>query len=164
MKLINSLLGLNDAISCFNIRNRQNNQNHYHKMINHYHKRTNHYHKRTKKFICLLTIFTTFFLLSIAQISSAKADSPATKQYNLTIENHRFKPEIIEVEANKPFELIITNRDKTVEEFESDALRKEKIISGNKTITLKIQALKPGEYDFFGEFNPKTAQGKIIAK
>ena len=80
--------------------------------------------KMTTKFICLLTIFTTFFLLNIAQITTAKADSPAIKQYNLAIENHRFKPEIIEVEANKPFELVITNRDKTVEEFESDALRK----------------------------------------
>lgn len=120
--------------------------------------------KMTTKFICLLTIFTTFFLLNIAQITAVKANSPAIKQYNLAIENHRFKPEIIEVEANKPFELVITNRDKTVEEFESDALRKEKIISGNKTITIKIQALKLGEYNFFGEFNPKTAQGKIIAK
>lgn len=118
----------------------------------------------TTKFICLLTIFTTFFLYNIAKINTAKADLTTIKQYNLAIENHRFKPEIIEVEANKPFELIITNRDKTVEEFESDALRKEKIISGNKTITIKIQALKLGEYNFFGEFNPKTAQGKIIAK
>ena len=146
---------LNNSFSCLNIINQENNQNHYRQTI---------IAKMTTKFICLLTIFTNFFLLNIAQITTAKADSPAIKQYNLTIENHRFKPEIIEVEANKPFELVITNRDKTVEEFESDALRKEKIISGNKTITIKIQALKLGEYNFFGEFNPKTAQGKIIAK
>jgi hypothetical protein len=27
-----------------------------------------------------------------------------------------------------------------------------------------IAPLKPGSYSFFGEFNPDTAQGRIIAK
>jgi len=27
-----------------------------------------------------------------------------------------------------------------------------------------VRALKPGTYPFFGEFNPKTAQGQIVAE
>ena len=86
------------------------------------------------------------------------------KQYQLVIEKNRFNPEIIEVEADKAFELIIENRDKTVEEFESDSLKKEKLIGGGKTVKIKINPLKAGEYSFFGEFHPKTAKGKIVAK
>ena len=84
--------------------------------------------------------------------------------YRLTIKEHRFDPEVLEVPAGKPFSLVVKNLDKTAEEFESHDLKREKVIPGGGEITLRIGALKPGTYVFFGEFNPKTAQGKLIAK
>ena len=84
--------------------------------------------------------------------------------YRLTIQGHRFSPEVLEVPAGKPFQLVIKNLDATPEEFESNDLKREKVIPGGGEITLRIGALKPGTYEFFGEFNPATAKGRIVAK
>lgn len=88
----------------------------------------------------------------------------ATSEHVIEIQNHKFNPEVIEVKAGEDFILIVKNLDKTIEEFESDDLRVEKLISGNKTAKIRVGAVKTGEYKFFGEFHTKTAQGKVIAK
>ncbi|TNE40890.1 MAG: cupredoxin domain-containing protein [Alphaproteobacteria bacterium] len=83
---------------------------------------------------------------------------------NVTIKNHRFIPDRIEVEAGKPFTLIVKNEDPTPEEFESHDFNREKIINGNSSAKIRVGALKAGEHKFFGEFNEDTAQGVIVAK
>ncbi len=90
------------------------------------------------------------------------ADAPA--EIVLIIENNRFQPEEIKVKAGAPFLLIITNRDKGPEEFESHDLRIEKVIPAGKTIRVKMPALKRGSYGFVGEFHEKTAKGRILAE
>jgi len=60
--------------------------------------------------------------------------------------------------------LVVYNRDSTPEEFESYELNREKVIMGNSKAIIFIGPLKPGEYPFFGEFNPTTALGKVIAE
>jgi plastocyanin domain-containing protein len=82
----------------------------------------------------------------------------------VTIENNRFVPSEIKVKAGKPFVLVVTNKDAKPEEFESKELRIEKVIPAGKTANIRVRALKPGAYPFFGEFNPKTAQGRIVAE
>lgn len=106
-----------------------------------------------KKF--LITIFV--FIFSNCEVAQAK-------EYFIKIENHQFKPDVIEVKADEEFKLIIENLDKTVEEFESNDLKKEKLVGGGKKIKISIQALKAGQYNFFGDFHQKTAQGKLIAR
>ena len=83
--------------------------------------------------------------------------------YQLKISNHLFYPDSIEVPAGVRFKLLIDNQDATPEEFESFELNREKVIMGQTKTSVFIGPLKPGTYPFFGEFNPKTAQGKIIA-
>ena len=68
------------------------------------------------------------------------------------------------VKAGQPFVLVITNKDTTPEEFESKDLRVEKVIPGNKTLKVRMPALKPGTYKFFGEYHEATAQGRIVAE
>ena len=86
-------------------------------------------------------------------------------RYEIKIKDHKFIPSVIEAPANSIIKLIITNLDPSVEEFESFDLKREKIIGGNgEQITVTFGPLKPGEYKFFGEFNPETAQGKLIIK
>ena len=75
-----------------------------------------------------------------------------------------FQPEEIRVKAGQPFVLVVTNKDAKPEEFESKDLRIEKVIPAGKTASIRVRALKPGTYPFFGEFNPKTAQGHIVAE
>ena len=56
------------------------------------------------------------------------------------------------------------NEDSTAEEFESNELHREKVVPGGKEVTVFIGPLRAGAYQFFGDFNPKTARGRIIAK
>jgi hypothetical protein len=83
--------------------------------------------------------------------------------YTLKISNHLFYPDTLHVPSGERFKLIIENDDATAEEFESFELNREKVIMGNTRASIFIGPLKPDTYPFFGEFNPETAQGKIIA-
>ena len=85
-------------------------------------------------------------------------------EVTLEIRDHLFIPSELVVPANTKVKLIVHNRDSTPEEFESYELNREKVIMGGQTAIIFIGPLKPGEYPFFGEFNPKTAQGKVIAE
>ena len=89
------------------------------------------------------------------------ADRPV---FELEIRDHLFFPSELSVPANVKVKLVVHNRDATPEEFESYELNREKVIMGGQRAIIFIGPLKPGEYPFFGEFNPKTAQGKIIAE
>ena len=82
----------------------------------------------------------------------------------ITIKDHRFTPVELTVPAGKKIKLTIQNQDSTSEEFESYDLNREEIVDGNETISVFIGPLKPGKYEYFGEFNPDTAQGIIIAE
>jgi len=88
----------------------------------------------------------------------------ADKEYLVQIKDHKFQPEVIEIAAGERFILVIENLDKTLEEFESDDLKKEKLVHAGKKITIPVNPLKAGEYKFYGDFHQKTAQGKIIIK
>lgn len=88
----------------------------------------------------------------------------ADPEIALTIENNYFQPEEINVKAGGPFMLVITNKDKGPEEFESHDLRIEKVIPAGRTVRLKVPALKAGSYGFVGEYHEKTAKGRIVAE
>lgn len=101
-----------------------------------------------------------FLILLFLSTNAFAADA----EFLVQIKDHKFEPTIITVPANIKFKLIVENTDKTLEEFESVDLKKEKLVGGGKKITIVISPLKAGEYKFFGDFHQKTAQGKIIAK
>ncbi|MGA7986596.1 MAG: cupredoxin domain-containing protein [Burkholderiales bacterium] len=99
--------------------------------------------------------------LILASPISAFAQLP---HFTLTIENHRFEPSEITVPAGKRVRLVIENRDSTPEEFESHSLRVEKVIPGRSKGTVTIGPLKPGAYEFVGEFHESSAKGTLHAK
>ena len=103
-------------------------------------------------------------LLSIACSATLVAAADTPPELALTLDQHRFSPEELRVKANTPFVLVITNKDKEDEEFEIFALRIEQIVSGGKTLLLKMPALKLGTYEFIGDFHEKTAKGRIVAE
>jgi plastocyanin len=106
-----------------------------------------------------LTLLSLALILAMA--TSASAQDPA---FTLVIKDHQFQPTEIEVPAGQKIALTVKNNDSTPEEFESTELRREKVVPGGEQITVYIGPLKPGKYEFFGDFNPKTARGHIIAK
>lgn len=97
----------------------------------------------------------------------ALAPAPAaadTDTVTVSIKDHRFAPETVEVPAGKKIKLVIKNQDATPEEFESYDLNREKIIPGGTDGVVYIGPLDPGRYEFFGEFNPETARGWVVAE
>jgi hypothetical protein len=94
----------------------------------------------------------------------ATASLAATPEFELEIRNHLFQPDVLVIPANTKVKLIIYNRDATPEEFESYELNREKVILGGRKAIVFVGPLPPGEYPFFGEFNPQTALGTIIVQ
>ncbi|MEH6469227.1 MAG: cupredoxin domain-containing protein [Porticoccus sp.] len=101
-------------------------------------------------------------ILSIGFVFFGHYAVAGTPVIELTIQDHLFFPAIIEIPANTKVKLLVINLDPTAEEFESYELNREKVISGNRKGVIFIGPLPPGEYPFFGEFYPKTAQGKVV--
>ena len=92
------------------------------------------------------------------------APACAAADYVLEIRDHLFLPDLLRVPAMTKVRLRVINHDSTPEEFESYALNREKVIMGGQQVVIFIGPLAPGIYDFFGEFNPRTAQGRIVAE
>ena len=108
----------------------------------------------------LKAILAGLILLSASAMVGA-ADEP---EYTLVIKNHRFTPAEITVPAGKKVKLVVDNQDATPEEFESHKLYREKVIAGNSKAAIWVGPLKPGIYEFVGEYHEATAKGKLIAR
>ena len=105
------------------------------------------------------------FLVTIALLGlslPAGADEPPT--IAVTIKDHRFSPAEIHVPQGKPVVLKVTNEDPTPEEFDSNALKVEKVIVGGTYGTIHLRPLGPGRYPFMGEYHADTAQGVVISE
>jgi hypothetical protein len=72
-------------------------------------------------------------------------------------------PSRIEVPANVPFKLEITNSGTSPVEFESNELKREKVLAGGSTSSIVFRRLEPGEYPFFDDFHPE-AKATLVAK
>ena len=104
----------------------------------------------------ILFYFGLLLAIALSPISQA---APIIK---IEIKDHLFYPSEFSEPANTKIKLLIINNDPTPEEFESYELNREKVIIGNSKAVIFIGPLSPGTYPFFGEFYPKTAQGKIL--
>ena len=100
-------------------------------------------------------------ILAFALIAApALADGPIP----VTLQNHKFIPNVIHVKANTPNVIALTNKDAQAEEFDSTALKVEKVVAGNSSGNVRLRALAPGKYPFMGEYHSATAQGVVIAE
>ena len=102
-------------------------------------------------------VIVAFILLSLPSLAKRP-------EFRLILKNHLFYPAEIEIPANTKVKLIIHNQDQTPEEFDSFDLNREKVIFPQKKAVIFIGPLLPGRYEFFGEFNPNSAQGAIVVK
>ena len=106
----------------------------------------------------------SLFSILIASFCALASAQAAENEVALVIKEHQFNPAEIKVPANQRIQLKIHNQDATPEEFESHALNREKLIPAGGKAVVYIGPLKPGRYDFFGEFNASTAKGVVIAE
>jgi plastocyanin len=100
-------------------------------------------------------------VVALSGLSPLRAQEAAAVQ--ISVKDHRFEPAEIKAPAGKPFTLRVKNLDATPMEFESQALRVEKVIAGNGEATINVRAQKAGRYDFFDDFNRK-AHGVLVVE
>jgi plastocyanin len=100
-------------------------------------------------------------VVALSGLSTLRAQEAAAVQ--ISVKDHRFDPAEIKAPAGKPFTLRVKNLDATPMEFESQALRVEKVIAGNGEATINVRAQKAGRYDFFDDFNRK-AHGVLVVE
>jgi len=103
-------------------------------------------------------------LLLLSAAAAMPAEPPAPPTVELRLQNHLFEPSEIHIPAHTKVRLLIHNLDSTLEKFESWDLNRKKIIFGNHSATVFIGPLAPGTYRFFGEFNSKTALGRLVVQ
>lgn len=102
--------------------------------------------------------------LAFAGAGLTAAHAADASSIDVTIKGHQFTPAEIHVPANKAATLNIKNEDDTAEEFDSSALKVEKVIGGGQAGTVHLRPLKPGQYPFMGEYHSDTAKGVVIAE
>lgn len=93
--------------------------------------------------------------------STAFADETALQ---FTLKDHKFTPAEIDAPAGKALTLAVTNSDGTPAEFESKALRVEKLIPAGGAVTLRVRALTPGRYRVYDDYHEDTTEGFLNVK
>lgn len=106
-----------------------------------------------------------------AATDTSAADTPtaytpfnADGQIEVILKDHKFDPAEIRIAPGKRVQLLVRNQDATADEFDSTALRVEKVIGGGSQGIVRLRELKPGRYPFMGEFHAETAQGVVIVE
>lgn len=112
----------------------------------------------TSKFLCAALIWGPALVICGAALAE---DVPTIE---LTIKDHRFNPAEIHISAHTPTVLTIKNEDPIAEEFDSAALKVEKVIAGGGTGLVRLRPLETGSYPFIGEYHSETAQGVVIVE
>jgi len=112
-------------------------------------------------FVNLAALTLPVAALALLRMASFAAAQPAI---DVTIKDHQFSPAEIHVPARQPVTLNIKNEDPLAEEFDSTALKIEKVIGGGQQGSVHLRPLDPGRYPFMGEYHSDTAKGVVIAE
>ena len=105
----------------------------------------------------------TALFLSLAAALCSPAFATDT-EVMLVIKDHRFEPTELKLPAGQRVKLTVDNQDATPEEFESKSLKREKLVPGKSRVSLFVGPLKPGRYDFVGEYHEATAKGTVVVE
>jgi Cupredoxin-like domain len=106
------------------------------------------------------TAIVLFALFSFAAVDAAYADVEIALSYK----DKKFDPAELNAPANTPIVIKFRNLDRDAMELESDDLHIEKVVPAGKDAIIKVRAQKPGRYEFFDEYNEKTARGALVVK
>jgi len=107
---------------------------------------------------------TSLRILALASSLLWVTAHAADPEFGIVIKDHKFSPAELVVPSGQKVRLTVENQDPTPEEFESYDFNREKVVPGNGRIVVFVGPLKPGRYEFFGEFHPSTARGWIVAQ
>ena len=100
----------------------------------------------------------------VAVAAAGIAHAQNSVEIALSYKDKKFDPPEINAPANTAIVIKFRNLDKDAMELESDSLKIEKVVAAGKDATIKVKAQKPGRYEFFDEYNEKTARGALVVK
>ena len=111
-----------------------------------------------------LAVLAVAAILSRAAAADGVSPTNPAGQVEVVLKDHRFTPAEIHVKAGQRSQLLVKNQDATADEFDSTALKVEKVIGGGMEGVVRLRGLDPGRYPFTGEFHSETAQGVVVAE
>jgi uncharacterized protein (DUF58 family) len=111
--------------------------------------------------ISIAALFPAFVLFVSGAAISRAGEDPIFK---IEFQDGKVVPQRLEVPANRRFQLNLVNSGDTPAEFESNELRKEKVLAPKSASLLVFRTLDPGEYSFFDDFHPDAPKAVLIAK
>jgi hypothetical protein len=105
-----------------------------------------------------------FVVIVAGAFSALSAQAQQATEIQLSYKDKKFDPAEISAPANTPIVIKLKNLDAKAMEFESKTLHVEKVVAGSTDATINVRAQKPGRYEFFDEYNEKTARGALVVK
>jgi plastocyanin len=110
-------------------------------------------------------VSSVIFALAIAiGMGASLAVADESTKISVTLKDHKFSPAEPTAPAGKLIVIEVENQDKTPAEFESKALRVEKVVPGGGKITVQVRALPPGRYRFFDDYHESTTEGFLVTQ
>ena len=100
---------------------------------------------------------------SIILFATGTALFAQVPSFSLSIRDDQFVPKELQVPAGQKIELLVKNERTVTAEFESMELRREKIVPTGQQVSVFVGPLRPGDYEFFDDFNPQL-RGRLIAR
>ncbi|HVY17476.1 MAG TPA: cupredoxin domain-containing protein [Rhodopila sp.] len=107
-------------------------------------------------------VMAAVFAVGFGGIGTARADD--VPRFDLILKDHKFTPAELHIPSGKRADLHVHNQDNTAEEFDSSALKVEKVIPAGASAVVRLRPLAPGRFPFMGEFHPQTARGVVVAE
>jgi hypothetical protein len=106
--------------------------------------------------------FAAVCFISASAVTAAQAQNATEIQ--LSYKDKKFDPAEISAPADTPVVIKLRNLDANAMEFESKKLHVEKVVAGGSDAVINVRAQKPGRYEFFDEYNEKTARGALVVQ
>lgn len=111
-----------------------------------------------------LGIAGTWLLLIGCVCLAASLRAADLLEVKLDMRDGVFLPQNIVVPAGVRIKITLRNVGKTAAEFESIALRKEKVLAPGAQSFVVLAPLRPGAYPFFDDFHLNMPPGVIVAR
>jgi heme/copper-type cytochrome/quinol oxidase subunit 2 len=112
---------------------------------------------------CKYSGYRCLAMLACYLLLSNSASAAALFNVHLDIRDGVFTPSTLFVPVDTKIKITLRNSGTTAE-FESFALRKEKVLAPGAQSFIVIAPLKAGQYVFFDDFHIDMRQGVIVAR
>lgn len=112
----------------------------------------------------LPVVLAALALMDDGEILAASTPPAATVVVPVIIRHNRFATTVDRVSRQTPLLFRVTNQGNSMEEFESYDMAFEVIVHPHQTVEIPVSGLGAGTYEYFGDFHPRTAHGKITVQ